>query len=317
MEDLAMKTAQVVAVALVSATSIVLMGQQSPNREMQYASGSSSVSGSAGLQSPQANAAGPGSASNQQSADAAAAHAYSLVVSEMRPVSGELEGKLNTQSAKAGDRVIVKITQTVMTVDGTEVPKGSRLLGHVTAAQAYTNGGTNSQLKIAFDRVELHGGKSVAIHSVIQSVAPPRREASDAGYDGAGAGMGNGPTMGGGAGGMGGQNSMGGQGGLGGRSAGSVGAGAPGAGQVDTSGDRNAGGPTNPMAANIPASMPGPMYGVIQLSDSLAPRYTGFPGVMLQADASGAASGTLFAANGNIRLDAGTRLVLGIVATGN
>ncbi len=306
-----MKTAQVVAVALLSVTSIPLMARQIPNGEMQEASGSSS--GSAGLQSPQANAAGSGSESSQKGSNAAAAHAYSLVVSEMRPVSGELEGKLNSQSAKPGDSVIVKTTQSMTTADGTDVPKGSRLLGHVTSAQAYTKGETNSQLRIAFDRAELRGGVSVAIHSMIQAIAPPRREASDLGYGGAGPGTGSGPAMGGEAGGM------GGQGGLGGRAGGAIGAGAPAPGQADTSGDRTAGGAgdaTNPMAADIPASMPGPMYGVVQLSDSLAPRFTGFPGVMLQADASGAASGTLFAANQNIRLDAGTRLVLGIVATG-
>ncbi len=326
-----MKTAQVVAVTIVSVASIPLMGRQFPNGEMQDASGSPSLSGSAGSQSPQTNAAGAGSASSPQSANAAAAHAYSLVVSEMRPVSGELEGKLNSQSAKPGDRVVVKTTQRMMTADGTEVPKGSRLLGHVTAAQAYTKGGANSQLRIAFDRAELHGGENVAIHSMIQSVAPPRREASDLGYGGAGAGIGSGPAMGNGptmdgeagamGGGMGGRGGLGGSaGGLGGSGGGAMGSGAPAAGQVDTSADRTArgsGDATNPMAADIPASIPGPMYGVVQLSDSLAPRYTGFPGVMLQADASGAASGTLFAANQDIRLDAGTRVVLGIVATGN
>lgn len=318
-----MKTAQAVALAIVSVTSIPLVAWPFPIGEMQDATGSSSPSGSAGSHSPQANATGPGSATSQPSANAAAAHAYSLVVSEMRPVSGELEGKLNSQSAKPGDRVILKTTRSMMTADGTEIPKGSRLLGRIVAAQAYSKGGASSQLRIAFDRAELHGGASVAIHCMIQSVAPPRRETSDLGSGGLGAGMGSGPAMGGEAdamGGMGAPVDMGGQGGMGGPSAGARGVGVPSAGQVDTTVGTPAGGvanATNPMAANIPAVMPGPMYGVVQLSDSLAPRYTGFPGVMLQADASGAASGTLFAANQNIRLDAGTRVVLGIVATSN
>ncbi len=313
-----MNTAQVMAMAIVGVMSIPLMGRQFRNGEMQDASGSSSLSGSAGSQPPQANAPGRDPASGPQSANAAAAHAYSLVVSEMRPVSGELEGKLNSQSAKPGDRVIVKTTQRMMTADGTEIPKGSRLLGHVLAAQAYAKGGATSHLRIAFDRAELHGGGNVAIHCMIQSVAPPRREASDLGSGGAGVGMDSGPAMGGEAGGMGG--GMGGQSGMGRPAGGAMGNGAPAAGQVDTTVDTTAGGAanaTNPMTAEIPASMPGPMYGVVQLSNSLAPRYTGFPGVMLQADASGAASGTLFAANQNIRLDTGTRVVLGIVATGN
>jgi hypothetical protein len=325
MEDSAMKTAQVVALAIVSITNLPLMARPFPKGGTQDASGSPSLGGSAGAQSPQANPAGPGSATSQQNANAAAAHAYSLVVSEMRPVSGELEGKLNSQSAKPGDRVIVKTTQRMMTADGTEVPKGSLLLGHITAAQAYTKGASYAQMKIAFDGAELHGGGSIAIHSMIQTVAPSRRESSDIGYGGAGAGtgseagMGGGPAMGGEAGGMGGPDDMGGQRGMGGPAGGVRGAGGPAVGQVDTNVDTTvgrSGDAIDPMAASIPASMPGPMYGVVQLSDSLAPRYTGFPGVMLQADASGAASGTLFAANQNILLDAGTRVVLGIVATG-
>ena len=313
-----MKTAQMVAVALVGVASIPLMGRQPPNG-VQEAGGAPSLSG--GSQAPQANAAGTGTASSQQSASAAAAHAYSLVVSEMRAVSGELDGKLNSQSAKAGDQVMVKTTHTMMTADGTEVPKGSRVVGHVIAAQAYAKGGASAQLKIVFDRAELHGGGSVAIHCMIQTVAPARRETSDLGYGGgAGAGMGSGPAMGGGPG-MGGDvGAMGGGMGQGGMGQGGMGAGAPGAGQMGTGVDRTAGGAgdaSNPMIADIPASLPGPMYGVAQLSDSLAPRYTGFPGLMVQADASGATSGTLFAVNRSIRLDEGTRVVLGIVALGN
>lgn len=310
-----MKTAQVVALAMVSITSIPLMARPFPSGEVQEASGPPSLGGGTGSPAPQATDAAPASATSRQSANAAAAHAYSLVVSEMRAVSGQLEGKLNTQSAKPGDPVMIKTTQRMMTTDGTEVPKGSRLLGHVTAAQAYTHGDAYARLKIAFDRVELHGGGSLAIHSMIQTVAPPRQSTGDMGYGGAG--MGSAP-MGGDAS-MGSPDDMGGQRGLGGPPVGARGADVPGAGQRDTTMDTTVGAmgrEANPMPASVPASMPGPMYGVVQLSDSLAPRYTGFPGVMVQADASGAAAGILFAANQNIRFDAGTRVVLGIVATG-
>lgn len=318
-----MKTAQVVALAMVSITSIPLMARPLPKGEMQEASGPPSLGGDS--PAPQATAAAPASATSRQSANAAAAHAYSLVVSEMRAVSGQLEGKLNTQSAKPGDPVMIKTTQRMMTTDGTEVPKGSRLLGHVTAAQAYMQGGAYAQLKIAFDHVELRGGGSLAIHSMIQAVAPPRQTTGDMGYGGAG--MNAGPSMSGEAGsmgslgGIGGPDDVGGQRGPGGPAGGPRGAGGvPSGGQVDPTINPNVGATTgretNPMPASIPAPMPGPMSGVVQLSDSLAPRYTGFPGVMVQADASGAAAGILFAANQNIRFDAGTRVVLGIVATG-
>ena len=55
----------------------------------------------------------------------------------MSSVSGELEGKLDSKTAKVGDRVVLKTTEKVQTSDGTVIPRGSRLVGHVTQVQAH------------------------------------------------------------------------------------------------------------------------------------------------------------------------------------
>ena len=41
-------------------------------------------------------------------------------------MSGELQDKLDSKTAKVGDSVVVK------TADGTEIPKGTKLVGRVT-----------------------------------------------------------------------------------------------------------------------------------------------------------------------------------------
>src|ERR1700683_4384369 len=64
--------------------------------------------------------------------DLAASHAY-----EMSPVTGELDGKLDSKTAKVGDRVVLKTLDKVQASDGTVIPRGSRLVGHVTEVQAY------------------------------------------------------------------------------------------------------------------------------------------------------------------------------------
>ena len=92
----------------------------------------------------------------------------------MSPVNGELVNKLDSKTAKNGDSVVVQTKTSVKTPDGTEIPKGSKLVGHVIAAQP-SQPGQNSQLALQFDRVELKGGKTMPVHSQIQSISPPER----------------------------------------------------------------------------------------------------------------------------------------------
>ena len=54
---------------------------------------------------------------------------------EMSPVNGELVSKLDSKTAKTGDSVVVQTKSSVKTADGTEIPKGSKLVGHVLAAK--------------------------------------------------------------------------------------------------------------------------------------------------------------------------------------
>src|SRR6202789_2118458 len=96
---------------------------------------------------------------------------------EMSPVSGELVGKLDSKTAKAGDSVVVQTKTSVNTADGTEIPKGSKLVGHVVAVRP-SGSGDNSQVALQFDHIELKGGQSMPVHSHIQSISPAGGAAS-------------------------------------------------------------------------------------------------------------------------------------------
>jgi hypothetical protein len=97
--------------------------------------------------------------------DLALAHAY-----EMSWITCELEGKLDSKTAKIGDRVVIKTTGKVQTADGTVIPRGTRLVGRVTEAQAYDEQHGPARIAIAFDRTELKNGESIAVHTLIRSV---------------------------------------------------------------------------------------------------------------------------------------------------
>jgi hypothetical protein len=96
---------------------------------------------------------------------------------EMRPVPAELVSKLDSKTAKTGDSVVVQTKASVKTADGTDIPKGSKLVGHVLGAKP-SDAGETSQLVLQFDHFELKAGQNLAVHSQIQSIAPAGSAAS-------------------------------------------------------------------------------------------------------------------------------------------
>jgi hypothetical protein len=243
----------------------------------------------------------------------------------MTPVNGQLVGKLDSKTAKLGDPVILKTTQKARTADGTEIPKGTRLIGHVTDVQAHGSGNQDSHLGLAFDRAELKNGETMPIHSFIQSLSPSSMTANTSSMENddlfASASLSSGGAMGGGAIGGGGRSG----GGLVGGSGGVLGgAGSVAGGTVNAvgSGTSNAGaglgssahGTLNSAGGTALNAGHGALNGGAAGTGSLASHATGIPGVMLGGDASGAASGMLSATNRNVHLDGGTQLVLGVTS---
>lgn len=283
-----MKIATLIAVALVILSSIPLMAQQA---------------GATTQQSTSATAAG--THVNESTSGTA------MATEEMRPVNGELVGKLDSKSAKTGDRVVVKTTERVQTANGAVIPKGSRLVGHITEVQPHGSGHPDSQMGIEFDRAELKGGQNLAIHSVIQSVSAPASAiaASSMDDDAMGAPM---APMGGGAMAGGGRA----DGGMLGRTAGgALGGAASSAGQLGAGMDSAAGGAaraTGNVAGDATAGARNGVHGAADAAGTLGAHATGIPGVMLEGGAAGAASGTLSAAKRNVHLDSGTQMVLAI-----
>ena len=62
-----------------------------------------------------------------------------------------------------------------VTSDGQVVlPKGSKIVGHVTEAAAFSKGKSESALGIAFDYAVLKDGREVPLAASIQAIASPR-----------------------------------------------------------------------------------------------------------------------------------------------
>jgi hypothetical protein len=209
----------------------------------------------------------------------------------MSPVNGELVSKLDSKTAKNGDSVVVQTKTSVKTPDGTEIPKGSKLVGHVIAAQP-SQPGQNSQLALQFDRVELKGGKTMPVHSQIQSISPPGGATSATGYPTTGSTAVNGSQA---------------------------------AGSSNPSNDGSGAAP-GAGGAPVPASAAngGPAPGtVVAKTGQIAISTTSIPGVLVANNAPGQrdprmadASSILLGAKQDIQLDGGTLIVVGVSPSG-
>jgi hypothetical protein len=107
-------------------------------------------------------------------------------------VSAELTKKVDSKDAKVGDAVEAKTTSTAQLSDGTKLPKGTRLVGHVTEVTHKSADQKTSRLAFGFDHAILRDGREVPIHSMMTSLSAPAPVAAsggmtdDAGVDGGG-----------------------------------------------------------------------------------------------------------------------------------
>jgi len=90
-----------------------------------------------------------------------------------RTLPVELAKSLDSRKLKQGDPVEGRITDQWRAADGTLVPPGSKVMGHVTEASARAKGDSQSQLGIAFDQIALKDGRKLPLKASIQAIGPP------------------------------------------------------------------------------------------------------------------------------------------------
>ncbi len=99
---------------------------------------------------------------------------FALAQNAAPVLPAKFDGNLSTKSAKFGDVVTAKTLKTVKLKDSTEIPKGSKLIGKVLAAQSKDDGKGNSFFAVKFDHVELKNGGSLPITGLLVSIGPVR-----------------------------------------------------------------------------------------------------------------------------------------------
>ena len=251
---------------------------------------------------------GAAAGASGNSAGAAGVSGASGALSSGTTLQAELSKSLDAKKAKPGDEVNAKLTQDVKENGKVVLHKGSKLVGHVTEAQAKSKENAESKLGVVFDKAVLKGGEEMSFNGVIQAVAPPVQGAlSVAGDENSSlsSGMGSGSSMGGG------------------RSGGGI---APIGAATSAAGStvNSATGAVGNTAGSVTNST-GAVNGAVNRTagvaangalNSAAHGVVGMQGVDLNTAAAGSAQGSVISsASRNIKLDSGTQMVLQVTGS--
>lgn len=114
---------------------------------------------------------------------AVACTSFASAQSAPQVLLAKFSGKLTTKSAKMGDEVTAKTLGTAKLADGTEIPKGAKLLGKVIVVQSKDAGAGTSTLALRFDQVELKGGGTHPVWGLIVGIGPSADSKLALGYD--------------------------------------------------------------------------------------------------------------------------------------
>jgi hypothetical protein len=200
-------------------------------------------------------------------------------------IPAELARSIDARKSKQGDPVVAKVMRDLLSNGQVVIPRGAKIIGHVTEAKGREKGESDSMVGIVFDRITLKDGRELPVQASIQAIAKPQPSSTVTATQNqpmseTGTGM-----PGGAAGnpGMGGMNRQG----------------APGA-QMPPSGGAAA--TPDATASNTPAGM------------SLSPNsqgVIGIDGLLLSAQAANGTEGSVISSNSkNVKLDSETQLLL-------
>ena len=131
----------------------------------------------AGMAFAQSSASSETSASTSAGAyvsPSTAAHADSSASASSaisgQTVPAQLTKPVDARKNKPGDEVVAKTTQDVKSNGQVVIPRGSKIVGHVTEAKARTKGQNESSLGLAFDRAILKNGTNVPVTFAVQAI---------------------------------------------------------------------------------------------------------------------------------------------------
>ncbi len=285
------------------ATSVfILAGALAMSSSALYAQGAAQASSSASSStSVQADKSGAAASNNTSTSTSAKSGHSSASLSNGTAMNAALSQPVDARKNKPGDQVTARTTEATKSDGKVVIPKGSKLIGHVTECKQRSKDEKESALGIVFDKAILKNGQEIPLNVAIRALAAAQSAATTSvgGDDlsAGGAAMGSARASGGGA--------LGGVRSTAGAATGAV-----------TNTAANAGGIANG-AANSTVNAAGATRGAVgglntagQLTSNSQGVF-GLEGLNLNAAASNSTQGSLITSTSkNVHLDSGTQLLL-------
>jgi hypothetical protein len=218
-----------------------------------------------------------------------------------------LSAPLDSKKCKPGDPVNARTSEPAKSDGKTVLPKGTKLVGHVTQASARGQGDSESALGIVFDKAILKNGEEIPVNVAIQAIASAQTSAAGAGSDIDT--MGSMGTSAAGSGMAGGRGALGGVTSAAGGTAGTVTNTAANVGGA-TRGALNSTGNATGGVASTSSGAIGGLNAAGQLTSNSQGVF-GLNGLNLSSVASNSTQGSLITSAGkNVHLDSGTQMLL-------
>src|SRR5438445_1902426 len=140
------------------------------------------ASGQASVQA--GNTQAQAGASSSTSAAATAQHGQANAgLANGTAFNAALSSPVDSKKCKPGDAVNARTTEAIKSEGRTVIPKGSKVVGHVTQASARAKGESESALGIVFDKAILKNSQEIPLSVGIQAIAAAQNNASAAGSD--------------------------------------------------------------------------------------------------------------------------------------
>ncbi len=119
-----------------------------------------------------ASGTAPQNTATTQSAPGQAGETFRIAPGSVIPV--QLTKTIDAKKAKPGDEVEAKVTQDSKARNGEMImPKDTKVIGHVTEAQARNKEQKESELGIVFDHAAMKDGSNLAVPMSIQAIIAP------------------------------------------------------------------------------------------------------------------------------------------------
>jgi hypothetical protein len=84
----------------------------------------------------------------------------------------KISANLSTKNAKVGDSITGKVARAYKMPDGTEIPRGSKIVGKVDIVQSKKAGNGDSMLSFRLDQIEVKGRAPVPVHGIVVAIGP-------------------------------------------------------------------------------------------------------------------------------------------------